>query len=192
MSMGHTDADYQTALKAISAGATRMTHTFNAARPINHREPGVLTASLLSETVTCEMICDHVHLHPATIELIYRMKGADRICMISDSGHAAGLDISEFEVDGVMRYVKDGVVRLANGTIAGSAMSLYNGVKNLVKCGFDITEVSKMASLIPARALGIDNNTGSIQVGKLADLVVLDGNMNVVKTFVNGDCVYSN
>lgn len=190
VSMGHTDASYDAAVKAIEAGATRMTHTFNAARPINHREPGVLGAALTDDRITCEMICDYVHLHPATVEMIYRLKGADRINMISDSGHAAGLDITEFEVDGVMRYVKDKTVRLANGTIAGSAMTLYDGVKNLINSGISINDVSKMASLSPARALGIDKETGSIEVGKLADLVVLDSVYNVEKTFVNGKCVF--
>ncbi|MBE6650077.1 MAG: N-acetylglucosamine-6-phosphate deacetylase [Ruminococcaceae bacterium] len=186
VSMGHTDADYDTAMRAIEAGATRMTHTFNAARPINHREPGVLAAALTCDSVTCEMICDLVHLHFATIKMIYALKGADRINMISDSGHAAGLDVSEFEVDGVIRYVKDGVVRLANGTIAGSAMTLHDGVRNLIKGGIPIGDVAKMASLIPARELGIEKDTGSIEAGKLADLAVLDGDFNVVKTFVNG------
>lgn len=186
VSMGHTDSDYDTAMRAIEAGASRMTHTFNAARAINHREPGVLGAALTTDSVTCEMICDLVHLHFATIKMIYALKGADRISMISDSGHAAGLDVTEFEVDGVMRYVKDGVVRLANGTIAGSAMTLHDGVKNLIKGGIPLGDVSKMASLMPARAVGIDSETGSIEKGKLADLVVLDDKFNVVKTFVNG------
>lgn len=190
VSMGHTDATYETAMKAIEAGATRMTHTFNAARPINHREPGVLVAALTDDRVICEMICDYVHLHPATVEMIYRLKGSDMINMISDSGHAAGLNVTEFEVDGVMRYVKDGVVRLANGTIAGSAMSLHDGVKNLIDSGISINDVSKMASLSPAKALGIEKETGSISVGKLADLVVLDNKYNVEKTFVNGKCAF--
>ncbi len=191
VSMGHTDADYDTAMMAIQAGATRMTHTFNAARPINHRDPGVLAAALTSDDVTCEMICDYVHLHPATIRMIYKLKSADKIAMISDSGHAAGLDVTEFEVDGVMRYVKDGVVRLANGTIAGSAKTLYDGVKNLLRSGVFIEDVSKMASFVPAKSLKIDNETGSIKTGKLADLVVLGENYDVEYTFVNGECVYS-
>ncbi len=190
VSMGHTDADYDTAMRAIEAGASRMTHTFNASRPINHREPGVLVAALTSDVVTCEMICDYVHLHPATINMIYKLKGADKIAMISDSGHAAGLNVTEFEVDGVMRYVKDGVVRLENGTIAGSAKTLYDGVKNLITSGVPIEDVSKMSSLVPARSLKIDNETGSIKNGKLADLVVLDENYDIEYTFVNGECAY--
>lgn len=190
VSMGHTDADYETALRAIEAGASRMTHTFNAARPINHREPGVLGAALTDDRVVCEMICDYVHLHPTTIKMIYNLKGADRINMISDSGHAAGLDVTEFEVDGVMRYVKDGVVRLANGTIAGSAMTLYDGFKNLVRSGFSMEDVSKMCSLSPARSLSIDDTVGSIEVGKNADVILLDNSLNIRKTFVDGKCVY--
>jgi len=92
VSMGHTNATYEEAMAGIAAGASRMTHTFNAARPLNHRDPGVLGAALTEPDVTCEMICDHVHLHPAVMQLIYRTKGADRISVISDSGHAAGWD----------------------------------------------------------------------------------------------------
>lgn len=190
VSMGHTDADYETALAAIDAGATQLTHTFNAMRAINHREPGVLGAVFENESVKCEVICDYIHLHPAIIKMIYKIKGADKINMISDSGTAAGLDISGFEVNGVKRYIKDGVVRLADGTIAGSARTLLDGVKNLVSSGIPLEDVSKMASLNPAKTLGIDDETGSIAVGKLADLVVLDKDLNLCETFINGKSEY--
>lgn len=190
VSMGHTDADYETALAAIDAGATQLTHTFNAMRAINHREPGVLGAVFENESVKCEVICDYIHLHPAIIKMIYKIKGADKINMISDSGTAAGLDISGFEVNGVKRYIKDGVVRLADGTIAGSARTLLDGVKNLISSGIPLEDVSKMASLNPAKTLGIDDETGSIAVGKLADLVVLDKDLNVCETFINGKSEY--
>lgn len=190
VSMGHTDADYETALAAIDAGATQLTHTFNAMSAINHREPGVLGAVFENESVKCEVICDYIHLHPAIIKMIYKIKGADKINMISDSGTAAGLDISGFEVNGVKRYIKDGVVRLADGTIAGSARTLLDGVKNLISSGIPLEDVSKMASLNPAKTLGIDDETGSIAVGKLADLVVLDKDLNVCETFINGKSAY--
>ena len=190
VSMGHTDADFETAQAAIDAGATQLTHTFNAMRPLNHREPGVLGAALTDNRVKCEAICDYIHLHPATVKLIYAAKGADRINMISDSGTAAGITVSEFEVDGVKRYVKDGVVRLADGTIAGSARTVLDGVKNLVSSGIPLRDVSKMASLNPAKTLGMDDTIGSIAVGKLADLVVLDNALNVEYTFINGKCEY--
>lgn len=190
VSMGHTDADFETAQAAIDAGATQLTHTFNAMRPINHREPGVLGAVFTNPDVKCEVICDYIHLHPAIIKMIYLIKGADKINMISDSGTAAGIEVSEFEVDGVKRYVKDGVVRLADGTIAGSARTLLDGVKNLVSSGIPLCDVSKMASLNPAKTLGIENETGSIAIGKYADLVVLDKDLNVENTFINGVCEY--
>lgn len=191
VSVGHTNATYDEAMAAFRAGATQATHTFNAMRPYNHREPGVLGAVLTTESICCEMICDYVHLHPATIQLIYKAKGADNIRMVSDSGHAAGLEISEFDVDGIKRYVKDGVVRLENGTIAGSAMTLLNGVKNLANSGIPLEDISKMVSYNPAKVLKIQAETGSLAEGKLADIAVLDGNLNVAATFINGKCVYN-
>ena len=189
--MGHTNATYEQAMQAIELGASRMTHTFNAARALHHRDPGVLGAALTSDSVTCEVICDYVHLHPGTVDLIYRAKGADRVTMISDSGTAAGLATTEFKVDGIMRYVKDGVVRLADGTIAGSAMTLLNGVQNLIRHGIRIEDVSRMASLTPARAIGTDKTVGSIAVGKQADFAVLDGkNYALESTFIDGVCVF--
>ena len=190
ISMGHTEADYETARRAIDAGATQLTHTFNAMRPLNHREPGVLGACLTDNSVVCEAICDYVHLHPATVKMIYDIKGKDRVNMISDSGYAAGIVVSEFEVDGVKRYVKDGVVRLADGTIAGSTRTLLDGVRNLILSGIPIEDVAKMASYNPARSLKLSEKIGSISVGKYADLAVLDNSYNLDCTYVNGECVY--
>ncbi len=190
VSMGHTNATYDEAQAAIEAGATQATHLFNAMRGLHHREPGILAAALTNPKVRCEMICDHVHLHPAVLQMIYQCKTADGINIISDSGNAAGLNVSEFEVDGIMRYVKDGVVRLANGTIAGSAKTVLNGVQNLIRSGIPVGDAAKMASLNPAKTLKIDHITGSIAEGKRADLVVLDQQLNVKYTFVGGQCVY--
>lgn len=190
VSMGHTDATYEQACKAIEAGATQTTHTFNAMRAFNHREPGVLGAALTNHEIICEMICDYVHLHPVTARLIYDLKGANHIHIVSDSGHAAGLNLKQFMVDGKMRYLKDGVVRLEDGTIAGSAKTVADGVWNLITSGIPMGDVSKMASYTPARILKLDHEMGSIAVGKLADLVVLDGDYRVEYTFINGECVY--
>ncbi len=186
ISSGHTYATYEEAQNAIEWGVTQATHTFNAMRPYNHREPGVLGAALTNDNIKCEMICDHVHLHPATLQLIYKLKGADKINIVSDSGHAAGLDLKEFTVDGITRYVVDGVIRLKDGTIAGSAKTMADGVKNLILSGIPIEEVSKMASKNPAETLSIYSETGSITVGKYADIAVLDKEYNVVCAFVNG------
>ncbi|MDD4421713.1 MAG: N-acetylglucosamine-6-phosphate deacetylase, partial [Eubacteriales bacterium] len=189
ISLGHTDATYEEAEKAVLWGATQSTHTFNAMRPYNHREPGVLGCVLTNPKVKCEMICDFVHIHPKTVELIYRLKGSDNINMVSDSGHAAGTNLTEFTVMGEKRFVKDGVVRLEDGTIAGSTKTLLEGVQNLVSIGIPLEQVSKMASLNPAKTLGIEGETGSISVGKYADITVLDRHLQVKYTLVNGKIV---
>ncbi len=190
VSMGHTDATYDEATTAIEAGASQATHTFNAMRALSHREPGVLGAALTHPNVCCEMICDHVHLHPGTIKLIYAAKGADRINIISDSEHGAGYDGTEIVVDGEVRYIRDGVMRLADGTIAGSASSMLFGIQNLIKDGIPLEDISKMASLNPAKTLKLDHLMGSISVGKSADLVVLNEDYTVFATYVDGNCVY--
>ena len=136
------------------------------------------------------MICDFVHLHPAVVKLIYDAKGSELINMVSDTGHAVGTGMTEFLVDGVMRYVRDGVVRLADGTIAGSAISLLGGVKNLYGLGIPLEEISRMASLNPAKTLGIADRTGSLAKGKQADIVILDKSLDVVMTIVGGNIEY--
>ena len=186
VSGGHTYATFDEMQNGFDWGITQATHTFNAMRPYNHREPGVLGAVLLNDNIKCEMICDHVHLHPATLQIIYKLKGSDKINIISDSVMAAGLDVKEFVLDGLTSYVSDGVVRLKDGTISGSAKTMADGVKNLILSGIPIEEVSKMASKNSAETLSIYNETGSITVGKYADIAVLDKDYNVVTAFVNG------
>ncbi len=191
VSMGHTSASFEQAEAAVSYGVSQATHIFNAMKSYDKREPGAVGCALTNEKVKCEMICDFVHLHQNACKMVYMLKGSDNINIISDSDHAAGLDVPEFEIDGLMRYVKDGVVRLADGTIAGSTKTIHDGFKNLVSIGIPIEDASKMASYNPAKSLGIDAQTGSIEKGKCADIVVLDDSFNVVYTFVDGECVYS-
>ncbi len=189
-SMGHTDATYEEACAAIDAGIRRMTHTFNAARPLNHRDPGAVCAALTSDRVICEVICDFIHLHPSAVKLIYAAKGADRMCMISDSSKVAGLSAEEFEVGGVKRYVKDGCIRLADGTIAGSTRTMLHGVQNLLSIGIPLEDVARIASYTPAKSIGLEKELGSIEVGKCADLTVLDPDLCVAYTFIDGVCAY--
>ena len=186
ISLGHTDATYLEAMNAINAGATRATHVFNAMRPFSHRETGVLGAVLTDERVNCEMICDLVHLDEATIKMVYRLKGAENITLISDTGFMSGLGDGEFIIDGRKRTVKDGVCRNADGRIAGSCVSMLAGARNLLKMGIPISDISTMASLNPAKALGVSAITGSIEVGKQADLIVCDSELNVKAVFVKG------
>ena len=189
--LGHTGATYEQAMEAIQAGATGMTHTFNACVGLHHRNPGVLGAVLTEDSVTCEMICDYVHLHPASIKLIYNAKGRDKINIVSDSVFVAGIDCDTYtESDGVVRYIKDKKITLENGTIAGSAMTIFDGVKNLLKGGYPIQDVAKMASYNPAKTIGAERIVGSLEVGKCADIVILNNTFDIEQTFIDGRCVY--
>lgn len=185
-SIGHTNATYVQTMAAIDSGATRATHTFNAMRPLSHRETGVLGAVLTDSRVNCEMICDLVHLDEATIRIIYGLKGYENITLVSDTGFMSGLGDGEFIVDGRKRVVKDGVCRNAEGRIAGSCVSMLAGARNLLRMGIPLEEISVMASLNPARALDADKRIGSIESGKRADLIVCDGNLNIKAVFVKG------
>lgn len=188
VSAGHTMASADEMNAAVDAGLTRMTHTFNACRSFDHREPGILGTALTDDRVTCEVICDFAHLHPLTVELIYRAKGAARFTAISDSEFAAGLAegklISE---DGRERIIDGGVARLADGTICGSASSLARGFRNLCSLDIPLWEVSRMCSENPAKALGVFDQTGSLDVGKCADLFLADKDFCVKTVFVDGE-----
>lgn len=186
ISIGHTDATYNESVEAIEAGATRATHVFNAMRPFSHRETGVLGAVLTDNRVNCEMICDLVHLDKSTIEIVYRLKGCENITLVSDTGFMSGLGDGEYVVDGRKRIVKDGICRNPEGRIAGSCVSMLAGAKNLLKMGVSLQEISVMASLNPAKALGAEDRIGSVEVGKRADLIVCDSELNIKAVFVKG------
>lgn len=186
VSIGHTDATYDETMTFIDNGVGRATHIFNAMRPLSHRETGVLGAVLTDNRVNCEMICDFVHLDKPAMEIVYRLKGADNITLVSDTGFMSGLGDGEYLVDGRKRIVKDGVCRNEQGRIAGSCVSMLAGAKNLLSMGVPLKEISVMASLNPAKALGIENETGTIAVNKKADLLICDEKLNVRAVFVNG------
>ena len=189
ISIGHTMADYGTARAAVNAGACRATHVFNAMRPFAHRDPGVLGEVLTDPRVNCEMICDLVHNAAPTVEMVYKLKGAKGLTLVSDTGYMSGLGDGEFNVDGRIRYVKDEVCRNAEGRIAGSTVSMLAGAKNLLKLGVPLCELAVIASGNPAEALGIGGETGSISVGSAADLIVCDGELNIRSVFVDGRIV---
>lgn len=188
ISLGHSDATYEITKAAIEAGASRATHVFNAMRPFYHRETGILGAVLTDDRVCCEMICDFVHLDEAAMEMVYRLKGAENITIISDSGFMTGLGDGEYRVGDYeqVRIVKDGVCRMEGGCIAGSCVSMLAGVRNLLRMGIPIEEVSLMGSLNPAKALGVESQVGSLEVGKAADMIVCDKDLNIKAVFVDG------
>ena len=187
MSIGHTDASYDTAIAAINAGVSGATHTFNAMRTFSHRDPGVLGAVLTDERVSCEIICDLIHLAGATIKLVYAAKGSDNVIVVSDNIAPAGFPNGDYVVDGILNTVKDGVCTVNEGkTIAGSIQSQTAGARNLIKLGIPLNEVSKLCSFNPARAIGMDNEIGSLAVGRRADVIISDEYLNVKHTIMNG------
>jgi N-acetylglucosamine-6-phosphate deacetylase len=188
VSIGHSDATYELARTGFDQGITQATHLFNAMSGFLPREPGVIGAVLDSDSVTAELIADGIHVHPATLRLAIRQKGADRICLITDSMNAAGLGDGDFSVGGLEVQVRDGQARLKeNGALAGSVLTLNRAVRNIIRwTGLPVPQAVRLASLNPARVLGLDGERGSIESGKLADLAVFDRDFNVVATFRRG------
>ena len=195
VSAGHTDATYDEMKSAIDNGITRATHLFNAARPINHREPGVISAALNDSRVNCEVICDFSHIHPATVEMIWKQKGCKAFTMVSDysdrNGKAARGE-GEHIVDGQKYTVRNGVAWSETGSVLGTSNDMLVGVQNLYNIGVPLAEIAVMASENPAKAAGVFEQTGSICVGKAADLVLLDNELCVIDVYVDGCCVTKN
>ena len=185
-SIGHTNATFEEARAMADAGATLVTHLFNAMSGFTHRAPGVVGEALTDDRLTCELICDYVHNTPAAVDLAIRSKGIDKIVMISDTGRMSGLGDGEYIIEGHKRIVKDHLCMTPEGVIAGSVCNLFYDFKNLLNHGYSLSEVSRMASLNPARVIGVDHLTGSIAVGKAADLILLDENYDLKGVFVDG------
>ena len=199
VSVGHTDATYEIARDAFAAGASHVTHAFNAMRPFHHREPGALGAALEAESVTVELIADGVHLHPATVRTLVGAFGPQRIALITDGVTPAGLSDGAFRpirarpgIGGVEARLKDGEMRLPDGTIAGSVVTMADVVRNVVRWGIaDLAAATTMASTTPARALGLGERKGRIAPGYDADLVALTDELSVAATWVAGRPAYS-
>ena len=175
VSLGHTDATYEEALEAISWGVNSFTHTFNAMRPIHHREPGPVVAALATEGVYAEVIADGFHLNPAIVKLAYLAKRPAHLTLITDSMSATRCADGEYAIAGEKVYVVDGKAINEEGNISGSTITLYQAVRNLMKfAGVSYAEALPYATIVPATEVGIDSVTGSIAEGKRADLLLVD------------------
>ena len=174
LSLGHTDADFETASALFSKGVTALTHTFNAMPPLHHRDGGVVAAGLTSDTALCEMICDGFHIAPHMVKLAYRLAG-ERLVLITDSMEATGCADGEYRIAGNPVTVKDGKARTHDGAIAGSTLSMWEAVRNLRDfAGTTLENAIYAATMAPAHEIGLEGEIGSIEVGKRADLLVLD------------------
>jgi len=190
ISLAHTSCSYDTAVKAIRAGATHITHLFNAMNPLHHREPGIIGA-VSDYGVFAEIICDGIHIHPSVIRLIYKV-APDSLLLISDSMGAAGLSDGVYELGGQQVYVKDGKATLADNTIAGSTTNVYNAFRNAVNFGIPIEKALLSATYIPAKAIRAEHEIGSIAPGLVADFIIMDKNLEIEKVYRDGVCVYQN
>lgn len=190
-SIGHTKATYEQTLEAIRHGASSVTHCFNAMTGLHHREIGVVGATLLHDELNAEVIADGIHVHPKAIELLYKNKSKNNMTLVTDSMRAKGLEDGEYELGGQPVIVKDGQARLQDGTLAGSTLSMIDAVRNSIKyLKVSLEEVVYMASTNPAKKLGVFNRKGSIEIGKDADLVVLNKDYEIVMTICNGRIAY--
>ncbi len=173
-SLAHSDATYDEAMTAVENGVTSFTHTFNAMRPIHHREPGNMVASLLADNAYSEFICDGEHSNPAMIKLAYRAKPSDKLILITDSLEAAGCPDGEYSIAGLPVFVKNGRAVNTEGALAGSTLDLFTAIKNFMRfTGATIEETVPMATANPATLLGIDNVCGSIKAGCRADFITV-------------------
>lgn len=185
-SIAHTCADYVTAKAAIEAGAHHVTHLYNAMTPYLHREPGVIGAAAESDSVTVELICDGNHVHPGVVRNTFRLFGADRIVLVSDSMRGTGMDDGEYTLGGQPVWIKGGLATLADGTLAGSATNLFDCMRAAVRMGVPIEDAVRAATLNPAAVIGIDGACGSLQAGKRADILITDRELNLRKVMKSG------
>lgn len=188
VSLGHSTASYESAQKAFEAGATQVTHLYNAMNPFSHREPGIIGAASDVKKAMVEMICDGIHLHPSTIRTTFKIFGEDRIILVSDSMMATGMKNGTYMLGGQKVKVEGNKATLVEGgAIAGSVTNLMECMKYAVKeARIPLESAIKCATLNPAKAIGIEHHYGSISEGKQANLVLLDKNLNVIKVIVKG------
>lgn len=189
ISMGHTSADYETAMASVNAGVSHVTHLYNAMTPHAHRAPGVVTATFNSD-ISCELIVDTFHVDTALYNMLWRLKGR-KLCFITDCLPAGGLPEGEYTLGGQKIIYKGIVCRLEDGTVAGSVLKLNKGVWNVyTNSDIPLYECVNCASLNPATALGLEKLKGSLEVGKDADIIITDGDFNVDKTIIGGEIKY--
>ena len=186
VSIAHTDSDYDHAKAIYDAGATHLTHLYNAMPPIHHRNPGVIPAAAENPKVQAEIICDGYHIHPASVRLAFSIF-KNRIVLVSDSGRCAGMEEgSKFELGGQDAWLRGGVARLADGTIACSASNLWTCLHNAISWNVPEEEAVRAATYNPALSIGAEKIVGTIESGKRADFIVCDNTYTHKRVFLKG------
>ena len=187
--IGHSDATFEQVAQAAKLGLSHATHTFNAMRPLHHREPGVVGAVMYLDEIVAELIADGVHVHPVAMALLLRVKGVERVALVSDAAMLAGLPDGEYEWEHKPVYVQDGSCRLADGTLAGAHALLDTGVRNLVnQVDLPLEQALVPATRVPARVLGL--RKGCLAPGYDADIVLLDSDLQPALTLVRGEIAF--
>ena len=185
VSLAHTTADYDTAMAAFRAGARHVTHLFNAMPPFGHRDPGVVGAAADSGA-NVELICDGVHIHPAVVRSVFKLFGAEHVILISDTMRAAGMSDGDYTLGGQAVKVTGNRAVLEDGTIAGSVTDLMACMKTAVSFGIPLADAVRAAAYNPAKVLGIDDQVGTLEPGKQANVVLLDENLELRSVIFHG------
>jgi len=186
VSVAHTDAGYEDGKMAFEKGATHLTHLYNAMPPIHHRNPGVIPAAVENRHVRAELICDGMHIHPASIRLAFAMFGGERMILVSDALRCCGMPDGEYELGGQPVFLQGGVAKLADGTLAGAATNLYDCMKNAILFGISEEDAIRACTINPACALGVQDQVGSIAPGKLADFIICRKDYTGRRVFMSG------
>jgi N-acetylglucosamine-6-phosphate deacetylase len=188
-SLGHSNATYAEAQSGIAAGAEHATHTFNAMRPLDHRDPGILGAVLENDGLSADIIADGIHVDPSIVRLFLRAKGSDKAVLITDAISATGMPDGTYRLGDFEVQVKDGRCE-SEGKLAGSILTLDRAIRNVMSfAGWQVDRAVKLVTLNPARLLGITDQRGIVAPGRQADLVVLNSEGKVVQTIIAGEAV---
>jgi len=192
VSAAHTAASYEQMQRAVAHGVTQVTHTFNAMQGLGHREPGTVGAALTIPQISCELIADNIHVHPGAQKILVDVKTPSGVILVTDAIRAAGLPEGEYMLDERSVHIHNGAVRLPDGTLAGSVLTMERALQNVCAAtGRSLAEMWVTSSLNPARAIGLSAQKGSLEVGKDADLIFLDESFHVRSTIVQGEIVFA-
>ena len=186
VSVAHTDSDYEHAAMAFQMGASHLTHLYNAMPGIHHRNPGVIPAASEAPHVRAELICDGMHIHPASVRLAFAIFGGERMILVSDALRCCGMPDGEYELGGQPVFLAGGVAKLADGTLAGSATNLYDCMRNAILFGIPEADAVRASTYNPACSLGVQDQVGSIATGKCADFIICRSDYTGKRVFMSG------